>query len=134
MKKLRCYFELTLLLVAHFMVPIQFRIDLSSNITLLIIVQDMKYLLGPVSSEADLRWCPDPRRTDYTRPLIDLAIDMRELRNVDGDITLCLGIYFSYIPISELHYIICNANFGEILDYFRENPLHFLIKWKADLS
>ena len=94
MKKLRCYFELTLLLVAHFMVPIQFRIDLSSNITLLIIVQDMKYLLGPVSSEADLRWCPDPRRTDYTRPLIDLAIDMRELRNVDGDITLCLGIYF----------------------------------------
>ena len=33
---------------------------------------------GPVTLGADLRWCPDPERTNYTRSLIELSIDMKE--------------------------------------------------------
>ena len=39
----------------------------------------LKYLLGPISSEATLKWCPSPERFDYDKPLVDLAIKMNEL-------------------------------------------------------
>ena len=39
----------------------------------------LKYLLGPISSEATLKWCPSPERFDYYKPLVDLAIKMNEL-------------------------------------------------------
>ena len=40
----------------------------------------LKYLLGPISMEADLTWCPNPKRVDFTKPQIDLKITMAELR------------------------------------------------------
>ena len=40
----------------------------------------MKYLLGPISMDADLTWVPNPKRYDFTEPLIDLRIMMFELR------------------------------------------------------
>ncbi len=42
-------------------------------------VSKLKYLLGPISSEASLRWCPNPARFDFAKPEVDLRIVMREL-------------------------------------------------------
>ena len=39
----------------------------------------LKYLLGPISSEASLKWCPSPERFDYDKPIVDLSIKMNEL-------------------------------------------------------
>ncbi len=39
----------------------------------------LKYLLGPISSDAMLEWCPNPLVFQYTKPQIDLRIQMREL-------------------------------------------------------
>jgi len=40
----------------------------------------LKYLLGPISMEADLTWVPNPKRVDFTKPQIDLKITMAELK------------------------------------------------------
>ncbi len=42
-------------------------------------VAKLKYLLGPISSEAQLQWCPSPEKFDYEKPLVDLFIKMEEL-------------------------------------------------------
>ena len=39
----------------------------------------LKYLLGPISSEAKLEWCPSPEKCDFKKPLVDLIIKMKEL-------------------------------------------------------
>ncbi len=35
-------------------------------------VKGLKYLLGPISMDADLTWVPSPKRYNYTAPLISL--------------------------------------------------------------
>ena len=40
----------------------------------------MKYLLGPISMTADLIWAPNPKRLNFETPLIDLKINMKELK------------------------------------------------------
>ena len=42
-------------------------------------VSSLKYLLGPISSEASMTWCPNPAIFDYRNPEVDLGIKMREL-------------------------------------------------------
>jgi hypothetical protein len=37
----------------------------------------MKYLLGPVSVTAEMAWCPEPKKADFLKPLIDLSIKMQ---------------------------------------------------------
>jgi len=37
----------------------------------------MKYLLGPVSIAADMAWCPEPKKANFQKPLIDLSIKMQ---------------------------------------------------------
>ena len=39
----------------------------------------LKYLLGSISSEAKLEWCPSPEKCDFKKPLVDLIIKMKEL-------------------------------------------------------
>ena len=43
-------------------------------------VKGLKYLLGPISMEADLTWVPSPKRYNFTEPLISLRLMMTELR------------------------------------------------------
>ena len=43
-------------------------------------VKGVKYLLGPITMEADLTWVPSPKRLEFDKPLIDLAIQMQELK------------------------------------------------------
>ena len=40
----------------------------------------MKYLLGPISMAADLIWAPNPKRFNFETPLINLMINMAELK------------------------------------------------------
>ena len=40
----------------------------------------MKYLLGPISMGADLIWAPNPKRFNFETPLINLMINMKELK------------------------------------------------------
>ena len=42
-------------------------------------VSKLKYLLGPISSDATMKWCPNPALFDFTIPQIDLGITMDEL-------------------------------------------------------
>jgi hypothetical protein len=42
-------------------------------------VAKLKYLLGPISSTATMKWCPNPIIYDYKVPQIDLSIGMEEL-------------------------------------------------------
>lgn len=42
-------------------------------------IKRLKYLLGPISSDASLRWCPNPTLYQYEIPEIDLSIQMKEL-------------------------------------------------------
>ena len=35
-------------------------------------VKGLKYLLGPISMDADLTWVPSPKRYNFTEPLISL--------------------------------------------------------------
>ena len=37
----------------------------------------MKYLLGPVSITAEMAWCPEPKKINFQKPLIDLSIKMQ---------------------------------------------------------
>lgn len=39
----------------------------------------LRYLVGPISSHADLHWCPSPEKFDYQKPIVDLKICMDEL-------------------------------------------------------
>ena len=39
----------------------------------------LKYLLGPISSEASLQWCPNPANFQFQYPELDLVIDMDQL-------------------------------------------------------
>lgn len=39
----------------------------------------LRYLVGPISSHADLNWCPSPEKFDYAKPIVDLKICMDEL-------------------------------------------------------
>jgi hypothetical protein len=40
-------------------------------------VVGMKYLLGPVSVTAEMAWCPEPKKANFQKPLIDLGIKMQ---------------------------------------------------------
>ncbi len=42
-------------------------------------IPKLKYLLGPISSAASLKWCPNPARFDFAHPEVDLRIAMQEL-------------------------------------------------------
>ncbi|TRY69082.1 hypothetical protein TCAL_09656 [Tigriopus californicus] len=42
-------------------------------------IKRLKYLLGPITSDASLTWCPDPTLYQYKIPEIDLSIQMKEL-------------------------------------------------------
>jgi hypothetical protein len=37
----------------------------------------MKYLLGPVSINAEMAWCPEPKKINFQKSLIDLSIKMQ---------------------------------------------------------
>ena len=43
-------------------------------------MKGLKYLLGPISMDADLTWVPSPKRYNFTEPLISLRLMMTELR------------------------------------------------------
>ena len=43
-------------------------------------VPSLKYLLGPISLEADMTWVPNPKRFNFSRPLIDLRLILSELK------------------------------------------------------
>ena len=43
-------------------------------------VKGLKYLLGPISMAADLIWAPNPKRFNFETPLINLMINMKELK------------------------------------------------------
>ena len=49
-------------------------------------VHSLKYLLGPISSSATMVYCPNPAVFGFTKPQVDLAIEMSEL-------SLCLTKY-----------------------------------------
>ena len=36
--------------------------------------KQLKYLLGPISSEATLKWCPSPEKFNYTKPLVSHSL------------------------------------------------------------
>ena len=42
-------------------------------------IKGLKYLLGPISMEADMTWVPNPKRCKFNRPLIDLRVMLSEL-------------------------------------------------------
>lgn len=44
------------------------------------VVDRLKYLVGPISLEADMAWVPEPKRVDFAKPQISLDITMKELK------------------------------------------------------
>ena len=37
--------------------------------------KQLKYLLGPISSEATLKWCPSPEKFNYKKPLVSFRFE-----------------------------------------------------------
>jgi hypothetical protein len=63
-----------------------------------VIFAGMKYLLGPVSINAEMAWCPEPKKINFQKSLIDLSIKM-QVNSISKSLFLFISFFTFLVHI-----------------------------------